>query len=336
MSEQVLYPKPFWYPIALSSSVREQKLYAFERLDVRLVLWRDQEGALCALENRCPHRSAALSLGHWRQGQVECGYHGIRFDGSGQCQKIPLNGWDKNQCGGITAKSYLVREYQEFVWIWWGDEKDVRAETDWFDKIEALEDYVQIERISNCSFFRFMEANLDFGHFHFVHRFFKTDDLGSVAKNFKAVTNGFLIQLRGDMGRHDERTTPVWADILFPNLALYETPHHNPQKRKPLVVVSSPVDENRTWFAIRIYVQKNRFSWFTKLYLRVVFFGIIFKIIHKQDLAFLRSQSPLSFDHMDEKLVCKSDVGITHYHRLLRRQMQKSEYEKPQPELEWV
>ncbi len=55
------------------------------RLDgERYVIWRDAEGALGALVDRCPHRHAPLSAGQVRaDGRLSCAYHGWNFDRQG-------------------------------------------------------------------------------------------------------------------------------------------------------------------------------------------------------------------------------------------------------------
>jgi phenylpropionate dioxygenase-like ring-hydroxylating dioxygenase large terminal subunit len=72
----------------LSESVDEQPL-AVHLLGERLVLWRDASGTACAFTDRCPHRGARLSLGCVRDGQLECPYHGWRFDAGGQVKRVP-------------------------------------------------------------------------------------------------------------------------------------------------------------------------------------------------------------------------------------------------------
>jgi phenylpropionate dioxygenase-like ring-hydroxylating dioxygenase large terminal subunit len=56
---------------------------------VPLVLFRDAAGRPTALLDRCPHRNVALSLGRCDGGEIECRYHGWRFDGAGRCTAVP-------------------------------------------------------------------------------------------------------------------------------------------------------------------------------------------------------------------------------------------------------
>ncbi len=46
-------------------------------------------GTVAAFEDRCPHRLAPLSIGTVVDGELRCGYHGWRFDGTGACTAIP-------------------------------------------------------------------------------------------------------------------------------------------------------------------------------------------------------------------------------------------------------
>jgi phenylpropionate dioxygenase-like ring-hydroxylating dioxygenase large terminal subunit len=53
-----------------------------------VVLFKGASG-ISALADRCPHRLMELSKGKVVGGEIECPYHGWRFDGSGHCTAIP-------------------------------------------------------------------------------------------------------------------------------------------------------------------------------------------------------------------------------------------------------
>ncbi|HEX8823532.1 MAG TPA: Rieske 2Fe-2S domain-containing protein, partial [Archangium sp.] len=81
-----------------------------------LVLFRNEAGRPAALMDRCPHRNVPLSMGKVVGGQLQCGYHGWRFDAAGQCRAIPgLLGEPeaKSRC----ASSFATREQDGFVWV---------------------------------------------------------------------------------------------------------------------------------------------------------------------------------------------------------------------------
>ena len=76
----------YWYPVAPSWQVANAPI-GLTRLGDQIVLWRDQEGKVHALEDRCPHRGARLSLGWNLGGSVACWYHGSKWMAAVSCRK---------------------------------------------------------------------------------------------------------------------------------------------------------------------------------------------------------------------------------------------------------
>ena len=108
-----------WYPIAPSWQVGENPL-GVTRLGDRIVLWRDRDGAVHALEDRCPHRGARLSLG-WNLGdRLACWYHGVEIDAGGTVLDVPAV--DSCPLTGKTAvRRYPCREVRGAIFAWFGD-----------------------------------------------------------------------------------------------------------------------------------------------------------------------------------------------------------------------
>mgnify|MGYP000402987214 FL=1 len=66
----------FWHPVLPSWALHDTPL-GLTRLAQNIVLWRDADGKAHALEDRCPHRGARLSLG-WNLGdRLACWEHGV-------------------------------------------------------------------------------------------------------------------------------------------------------------------------------------------------------------------------------------------------------------------
>ena len=78
----------YWY-IACRADDLRQRPRASRILGRRLVLFRDTGGRAVALEDRCLHRGAPLSQGRVCAGELECPYHGWRYDGDGALRAIP-------------------------------------------------------------------------------------------------------------------------------------------------------------------------------------------------------------------------------------------------------
>ncbi|GGN52238.1 Rieske iron-sulfur protein [Novosphingobium indicum] len=107
-----------WWAVARSEEVTSEKPLSVDIGDQPVVLWRDNQGIARAMEDRCPHRRAPLSLGCVRDnGWIQCGYHGWSFDGeTGRLKEIP-NMKDqqrfppvyKANAFGVTEQAGLVR-----------------------------------------------------------------------------------------------------------------------------------------------------------------------------------------------------------------------------------
>lgn len=88
-----------------------------------VLLGRDNELRVFAIHDICPHRGIPLSYGRYDGIEVECCYHGWRFDRGGVCTTIPslVDGQELDP-SRIKVRSYPVRERQGNVWIFMGEE----------------------------------------------------------------------------------------------------------------------------------------------------------------------------------------------------------------------
>ncbi|OYN94032.1 Rieske 2Fe-2S domain-containing protein [Enemella evansiae] len=78
-----------WYPILPSRMVAAGSMTKVTRLGVDWLLFRDSEGVVRMLEDRCPHRSAPLSVGQHLGDRIACRYHGVQVDGTGTVVSVP-------------------------------------------------------------------------------------------------------------------------------------------------------------------------------------------------------------------------------------------------------
>jgi phenylpropionate dioxygenase-like ring-hydroxylating dioxygenase large terminal subunit len=102
---------------AWANELKPGAMLARRLLDLPVVLVRDQDDEVFALQDRCPHRFAPLSRGLLEGGQVVCGYHGVGFDRQGQCARNPHGPPVKS----LAVRSYPLRESHRALWIWMGD-----------------------------------------------------------------------------------------------------------------------------------------------------------------------------------------------------------------------
>src|SRR2546423_14318274 len=79
----------YWYPVPQTPELPEGTPIAFKVLGENLVAWRNGKGRPNVVRDKCPHRGAKLSAGHVLAGDLQCAWHGLRFDGRGRCTMIP-------------------------------------------------------------------------------------------------------------------------------------------------------------------------------------------------------------------------------------------------------
>ncbi len=108
-----------WYGLARSSAVAGDPL-AVEIWGEAIALYRDADGIIHALEDRCPHRQVKLSHGAVVGQNLECAYHAWQFDAEGNCAEVPY--LEPNQkLPACKLRSYPVCEQDGFIWVWPGD-----------------------------------------------------------------------------------------------------------------------------------------------------------------------------------------------------------------------
>src|SRR5215471_4759183 len=119
----------FWYRALASEKVSRSKLVPTMLLEQPLVIGRDRAGKSFALRDSCPHRGMPLSCGWFDGKQVECCYHGWKFDAhTGQCTEIPSLVEDqKVKVDRIYAGSYPCEERDDFIWVYMPDPGPVGA-----------------------------------------------------------------------------------------------------------------------------------------------------------------------------------------------------------------
>lgn len=75
------------------------------------VIWCDKRGEWHAFHDACPHRLVPLSDGRITpSGELECPYHGWRFEGGGRCTTMPQGGDPSAPRSCATAYQCIVKQ----------------------------------------------------------------------------------------------------------------------------------------------------------------------------------------------------------------------------------
>ena len=111
------YVRDAWYVAGWSHDLATAMPDAVTILGQPIVIYRSASGRVTALEDRCVHRLAPLSLGRCEGERLRCMYHGLLFDPDGSVVEIP--GQDKIP-PQARVRSYPIVERHSWIWIWMG------------------------------------------------------------------------------------------------------------------------------------------------------------------------------------------------------------------------
>ena len=110
----------YWYPVLQSEELAAGKPAGFRVLGENFVAWRDSTGKPRVLRDKCPHRGAKLSAGRVLEGDLQCAWHGLRFNGSGRCTLIPWEEGTKH-LDEVSIAAFPAEELGGYVWAYIGD-----------------------------------------------------------------------------------------------------------------------------------------------------------------------------------------------------------------------
>src|ERR1700690_4237402 len=79
----------YWYPIATTKELDAEPVMAVRLLAENLALYRNDQGKLGLVAERCPHRGASLAYGIPEEDGLRCPYHGWKFSAEGRCLEQP-------------------------------------------------------------------------------------------------------------------------------------------------------------------------------------------------------------------------------------------------------
>jgi phenylpropionate dioxygenase-like ring-hydroxylating dioxygenase large terminal subunit len=157
-----------WYVAAWSSELDATPALGRKILGEPIVLFRSGDEAV-AIEDRCLHRGMPLSAGgRVQNGGIQCPYHGLEFDGSGRCRKIP---GQEHIPAAAQLRAYPLVERDGTLWIWPGDPEraDPAAIPDYPYHAAAGYAYRKTMLTVRCNWELISDNLLDLTHLGYVH-----------------------------------------------------------------------------------------------------------------------------------------------------------------------
>ena len=108
----------FWYVAAHTSTLRVGDMRPVTLLGQQVLLVRDKAGVVSALRDFCPHRGMPLRYGTFDGCEVQCCYHGWRFDTQGTCTAIPSLVKDERDISKIKTGRVPCVEKDGLIWVY--------------------------------------------------------------------------------------------------------------------------------------------------------------------------------------------------------------------------
>lgn len=157
----------FWYACLPLHDLAEGPK-PFRLLGEDIVLFLDKDGRPAALEDRCCHRTAKLSKGWIKDGNIVCGYHGWEYDRTGKLVMIPQFPFEQ-PVPQARARSFHAEARYGYVWVCLDEPlADIPPIPE--DGAEGYRRIFQFHDTWQCSALRMMENSFDNAHFAFVHQ----------------------------------------------------------------------------------------------------------------------------------------------------------------------
>lgn len=211
-----MWLRDIWYFALPSRQLRAGHMLHKTILGRPVLFGRTDSGEAFAFEDICPHRGIPLSHGRFDGREVECCYHGWRFDKAGICTAIPslVEGQHFN-LDRVKVRSFPLRESGGCLWIWHGDAASAESDLPPVPEIPDLgEKHLRIVEAMRfpCDIDHAVVGLMDPAHGPYVHQSWwwrsrrsmheKAKDFAPAEAGFKMVrhrpsSNSFAYKLLG-------------------------------------------------------------------------------------------------------------------------------------------
>ena len=113
-----MFVRNCWYMAGWSRDFTPESPVGVTMLDEPIAIYRTTDGTPVAMQDRCCHRFAPLSMGRVEGDNLRCMYHGLKFAPSGKCIEIPNQSKIPPQA---CVRTYPAADKYSGVCIWMGN-----------------------------------------------------------------------------------------------------------------------------------------------------------------------------------------------------------------------
>ena len=185
-----------WYFALLSRDLKSGKMLSKIIAGEPILFTRNKDGNIIARRDICPHRGIPLSCGRLLEnGELECCYHGWRFNDQGKCTKIPS--LTKNQVfdlSRINVRTYDCLERSGGIWIFMGQEDSTQFFLPEMPQGLPSTPNLSLKMIFPCDIDHAVVGLMDPAHGPFIHRswFWRSEaSIHEKSKSFEPSPLGF-------------------------------------------------------------------------------------------------------------------------------------------------
>jgi 3-ketosteroid 9alpha-monooxygenase subunit A len=159
-----------WFQVGWSDDIDIGQVLPRYYFGRDLVLWRDETGGAHLNDAFCPHLGAHLGFGgHVRGAEIECPFHGWRFDSEGTNTCIPYGNRTNKKA---RVRSYPVQEIGHFIMAWHHpDEAPPAYEIERPAELDEPEygEWTKVDFTVGTACQEMAENSVDGPHFRYVH-----------------------------------------------------------------------------------------------------------------------------------------------------------------------
>ncbi|AVO34620.1 Rieske 2Fe-2S domain-containing protein [Ottowia oryzae] len=160
-----------WTPVCLIEEVAEPdgapvkaRVYGED-----LVVFRDSDGTVGVLDEKCPHRRVSLVYGRNEEGGLRCLYHGWKMDTQGNVLEMVSEPAASGFVEKVKHKAFPVQEWGGFVWAWFGAADKVPPFTPpaWAPTQDTRVSVAKV--LLPCNWAQILEGAIDSAHSSSLH-----------------------------------------------------------------------------------------------------------------------------------------------------------------------
>ena len=309
-----------WYGILDSKQLKSKKPIGVTRLGEKLVFWRNENGKVNCIFDKCCHRGASLSAGKIIHDKIICPFHGFQYDTSGKVTLIPANGKNTPIPERFKVNAYQVKEKYGLIWLWFGEFTDELPEIPFFKELREGFSYGGFSEMWPVHYTRAIENQLDVVHLPFVHT-------SSIGRGNKTLVNGPVVKWKENLMTFyvnniidDGKVQPLKPNEIKNYEKLFSLQLQMPNLWQNvisdnirIVAIFVPIDDEHTEIYLRFYQKFMKIPVLKQLVNKMS--NISNKYILHQDRRVVLTQIPKKTEFkMNENLI-QGDVPIIEYRK---------------------